>query len=411
MRITARTVFWMMLMGHGVLWGTDSWPQFGGPQRDFVVPDVNLPDRWPDEGAPVLWRIELGKGYSGIVSDGAALYTLYRDGDDDVVVSLDPADGAVNWTHRYTAPAYEASVTQFGTGPNATPLLIDNTLITAAYNGQIHALNTTDGSVRWRHNLVSDYAAPVLPFGYSSCPIRYKDTVLLPVGGDHGVIAFRIADGEIVWRGEASSISYAPPTLVQVDGLDHLVYFGSDAVFGMDPNNGRIHWTYPVKNQYDNHASAAILGPKNELWVASQMESGSRSLQLARDGDTVQVTGDLWFNPRLKIHYWNAVPHGDWMLAVSGGSVGFLSGIDLSSGDFLWRERGFAPGNILRVGDKWLVLDENGVLHLNRATRQGLQRLDEMPLLVRVARTTPTLVGDVLFARDQKTLVAVDLVP
>ena len=99
------------------------WPQFGGPQRNFSVKTARLAQQWPDAGPTKLWTRDLGEGYSGIVGSPEAIYTMYRQGDNDVIVALAADTGSVLWEHKYEAkPDADASL-RFGTGPNATPLL------------------------------------------------------------------------------------------------------------------------------------------------------------------------------------------------------------------------------------------------------------------------------------------------
>ena len=39
------------------------WPQWGGPNRDFVAPgEVRLADSWPPGGPPVNWERKLAAG-------------------------------------------------------------------------------------------------------------------------------------------------------------------------------------------------------------------------------------------------------------------------------------------------------------------------------------------------------------
>jgi hypothetical protein len=101
-----------------------AWPQWGGPDRNFVVPDADFALAWPATGPPRLWSRPLGDGFSSIVTDGASLYTLYRDGEDDVVVSLDATTGRTRWDGRYGAPFHELCTEQLGPAPRAAPLTV-----------------------------------------------------------------------------------------------------------------------------------------------------------------------------------------------------------------------------------------------------------------------------------------------
>jgi hypothetical protein len=64
------------------------WPQWGGPNRSFTASDWGLDERWPESGPFELWRRPIGDGYAGIVQDRERLFTMFRDGDRDVMVAL-----------------------------------------------------------------------------------------------------------------------------------------------------------------------------------------------------------------------------------------------------------------------------------------------------------------------------------
>src|SRR5580658_1587697 len=67
------------------------WPQFGGPNRNFIVDSAAVADVWPVAGPKKLWSRPMGEGYSGIAVDSGTLYTMYRKGNDEVAVALDAA--------------------------------------------------------------------------------------------------------------------------------------------------------------------------------------------------------------------------------------------------------------------------------------------------------------------------------
>ncbi len=76
------------------------WLQWAGPAGDFTVEVSGLAESWPAEGPEILWKRPLGEGYSSILSKGDSLYTSYRDGENEVVVSLDARTGVTTWAHR-----------------------------------------------------------------------------------------------------------------------------------------------------------------------------------------------------------------------------------------------------------------------------------------------------------------------
>ena len=83
------------------------WPQWGGPNRDFHSPATGLAEEWPEAGPRKIWERALGAGYSSIVADGGRLFTMYRSGDDEVVVALNAETGATEWEHKYRTTSGE----------------------------------------------------------------------------------------------------------------------------------------------------------------------------------------------------------------------------------------------------------------------------------------------------------------
>ena len=100
-----------------------TWPQWGGPSRNFVTDAPALATTWPAGGPRRIWQRPLGDGYSGIVSDGATLYTMYRAGEQDAVVAIDASTGKTPWETKYDAPFRETCSQQLGPVPRAAPLL------------------------------------------------------------------------------------------------------------------------------------------------------------------------------------------------------------------------------------------------------------------------------------------------
>ena len=69
--------------------GAQDWPQWRGPARDGVVPSFQVPESWPESLTP-QWEIEVGLGYATPVLVDDHLYVFSRQGDDEIMMALDP---------------------------------------------------------------------------------------------------------------------------------------------------------------------------------------------------------------------------------------------------------------------------------------------------------------------------------
>ena len=388
-----------------------SWRQWGGPRGDFKVDVRGLAEMWPTEGPPVLWSRPLGIGYSAIAIDAGQLFTMYRDGDEDVVVVMRAADGSTLWEHRYPARANKGNLTQFGTGPHATPLVLDNRVITLGYTGVLNCLERKSGSVLWSHELIKEFGGAALEFGYSASPIVHDGRVIVLVGGErHGVVAFDPADGSVAWYGPPTSVSYATPIVIDVDGQLQLVYFSADEIIAVEPGSGKKLWRFPVVNQYRNNSTGPHWGNDNLLWVATQMDGGTRALRLERDAKGTQVE-EVWVSNKLSVHFWNTLLLGDYVYASVGGNASVLVGVDLRSGEVTWRNRGFKRVNFVHAGERTILFDENGNLAMAELSPEGINILSQARILEGPTWTVPTLAGTRLYIRDKKTILALDLAP
>lgn len=401
--------------------GTNEWAQWGGPTRDFRVESLPLAETWPETGPPVLWRRPLGEGYSAIVVTGDTLVTMYRDGDDEVVVALDAATGDTRWTHAYHAPLvhdgyFDVWLNSAGPGPYSTPLVLNptpdgvsSTVVALGVNGHLHALDVETGDVRWSHNLVerfavSDYNA------FASSPLVYGDSVIVPLGGSgHGVVALDSGTGSVAWRSDDFSLAPGSPVVIRVDGDDQLVVLGQQEVVGLDPTTGARLWAHPHQNQLGLNITVPVWNGDGLLFVTSAYDGGSRLLRVTHvDGRT--TVDEQWSTNRMRVHFSNALLVGTLVIGSSGDfGPAFLTALDITTGEEVWRERDFARAHVLAADDKLILLDEDGGLAIASLGPEGLGVQSRYDLLTENAWTPPTLVGDTLYVRDRHHILALHL--
>jgi outer membrane protein assembly factor BamB len=377
---------------------------------------TGLAASWPIEGPKQLWSRPLGQGHSAISADGTRLYTLYRPsvqgahGDQEVVAALDARSGAAAWEYRFASPMEGARFGEY-VGPHSTPLVTDDRVFAAGSRKQLFALNKSDGTLVWSHDLIREYGAPEGDRGYAASPLLYRDLVIVSVGGSNQALAaFNAKTGALVWK--SGDVDQAPgsPILIDIDGQAQIVYFGGNAIAGFDPASGRQLWSHSHPTSASLNISTPVWMPSEKLlFISSAYGHGSRMLELRRSGDKTTVT-ERWFNNRIRIHFGNAIRIGNHVVGSNGdfGPVS-LTAVDVATGSIAWQDRSFARAQLVYADGKLLILDEEGNLGLVSVGPRGLQILGKAQILESVAWTPPTLIGTTLFVRDRKTIAAYSL--
>jgi outer membrane protein assembly factor BamB len=407
-----RIVSTCVLSGIGILLSVvpglagEAWTQWGGPDRDFTIASTGLATSWPEAGPPDLWTRDFGIGYSGLLFENGRLYTIYRDGDDEVVTALDAADGRTLWEQRYAAKHYENQTQQFGGGPNATPLIVGDRLITVGFTSLLHGLDKASGKIVWSHDLVADFGAKKQDFGYAASPLFHEGNVIVLVGGEkHGALGFDPKDGKVTWKTEPFEISYASPMIIEVGGQEQMVLMSPTEVLGVAVATGKISWRHPHENQYKNNCAGPWWGDDDLLFVSSQGDAGSRTLKLSQSEGATTVE-EIARNPKMKVFHNTAMRVGDWIYA---GSHDFIAAHNVRTGETAWKERGFSEVNMLSADGTMILLDENGKLALAEVSPKGLDIKASAQVLEKPSWTPPTLVGTRLFVRGKGRLMALDL--
>jgi outer membrane protein assembly factor BamB len=389
----------------------NDWPQWGGPQRNFVSGAKGLAAAWPEGGPRRLWSRELGEGYSAIAAEGERLFTMYRRGNQDVVVALDAATGKTVWEYAYDAPFSAEYSMENGPGPHATPTVAGERVFTAGPTGKLHALDKKTGKLLWGHDLMTEYKGTVRVNGYACSPVVYRDTVIMQVGGaGNSLMAFRQKDGAVAWKRHDFRNSPSSPLVINVDGQDQLVAFMYDEVVGVEPATGELLWSHPHKTEFGLNVSTPVWGEGNLLFISSSYGGGSRGLKLTRGKDGKTTVEEVWAHSLMRVHYGNAVRLGDFVYASSGdfGTAPFTA-LNVRTGKIAWRDRTLARASLLSAEGRLILLDEDGHLILATPTPEGLKVHSKAELLKSNAWTVPTLAGTRLYVRDRKTVMALDL--
>jgi outer membrane protein assembly factor BamB len=399
----------LLCLSRTVLAQTPAWPQWGGPQRNFMVEAKGLAEAWPASGPKRLWSRDLGDGHSSIVVDQGRLYTMYSRGEQEFVIALDAASGKTLWEHGYAAPTTGLKL-ENGNGPHSTPLVVGNLLFTVGVVGKLHALDKQTGKVVWSHDLYQEYGGTRMGRGYSCSPMAYKNMVIVTVGKPgQALMAFDQRTGAVVWKKQDFSLSPSTPTLINVDGQEQLVIALAEQIVGLNPNDGELLWSHPHQCDWGLNITMPLWGADKILFVSSAYSGGSRALQLQQTGGKTTVK-ELWASRRMRVHHSTMLRIGDLVFGSSGDfGPAPMTAVNVKTGDIVWQDRSFPKANLVYSGGKVILLDEDGQLALVTLSPQGMKVISKTSVLAHTAWTPPTLAGTALYVRDRKTIMALDL--
>jgi outer membrane protein assembly factor BamB len=410
LRAMAWLLAFLFLLNSAALAQSTDWSQWGGPQRNFKSPATGLAATWPATGPRRLWQRELGDGFSAIAAEGGKLFTLYRKGEQEVVVALDAATGKTLWEYAYAAPFWKEQDMSNGPGPHSTPLVTGAYVFTTGATGKLHCLNKQTGQLVWAHDLFKEFNGTVRVNGYSCSPLAYKNTVIVTVGGQgHALMAFNQKDGAVVWQKQDFKNSTSSPILINVDGQEQLVAFMWGDIVGVEPASGALLWSHPHQTEFGLNTSTPVWGEDNLLFVSAAYGGGSRVLKLTRNGAKTTVE-EVWAHGLMRVHFSNCIRVGELVFGSSGdfGPAPFMA-INVKTGKITWRERSLARANFLYADGRFIILDEDGHLVLATPSPEGLKVHCKTELLPGLTWTVPTLAGTKLYVRNRKMILSLEL--
>ena len=97
----------------------EDWPQFLGPARNGVYSGNDLAAKWPPAGPAVVWKKDVGEGYSSpVVADGKVVQ-CHRIGGELIVQCFAATTGHEMWRFARATKFQDGAF--FDSGPRPTP--------------------------------------------------------------------------------------------------------------------------------------------------------------------------------------------------------------------------------------------------------------------------------------------------
>ena len=380
------------------------WPQFLGPERNGVYTGPDLAEKWPPTGPQVVWKKDVGQGFSAPVVAQGRLILFHRVGDKEVVEALDAATGKPIWSFDYPT-SYRDDFGK-GDGPRSTPAISGKQVYTLGAEGWLYCVNLETGKKVWGRNINDDYKVPGNFFGVGTSPLVEGDLVLVNVGGKGaGIVAFNKDDGKEVWKATGDGASYSSPVAVTIGGVRLGVFFTRQGVVLLEPATGKVRYQKRWRAQNNASVNAATpLAVGDLLFFSASYETGALLLQVGNKGVEEVWSGD----EILSNHYSTSVQQGGYLYGFEGrqeaGAV--FRCVELKTGKVMWTTQRYGCGSMVLAEGHAFVLTEDGELVLvELSPKEYREKARAAVFTERPCRAQLALANGKLYARDGKRLV------
>jgi len=398
-------VFLMMMIGIGGLCGDNAlmgdWPQINGPQRNGVATNEKLLAQWPKE-LNELWSHPIGQGYAGPVVVQNRVIVFHRPAKKYLVESLNAETGELIWNKQLDAE-FPGGM-DGDKGPKSIPLVHDGNIYLVGAEGKLFCLRFDDGELIWQKDLLSDYPAQSGYFGVGATPIAIGKNLICNVGGrDAGVVAFDLKTGVEAWKAFDDRASYSSPIAIQRDGIEIAVFITRLNLVGLNATNGKVVFQSKFGKSGPTVNGAMPVRVTDDgteyLFASAAYGVGAKLWKLPSN-----VVEEIWANDTSYSSQFSTPVIRDGFLFGTSGREDHNNGafccVDVLTGQAIWKRDRMKVGHSILVGDKILLFETSGGLHVIDADKTKFKREFQAQLFDSTSFAMPALSDGLLYARS-----------
>ncbi|HET7294005.1 MAG TPA: PQQ-binding-like beta-propeller repeat protein [Vicinamibacteria bacterium] len=348
---TAPVLLLLVMPAHGL-----DWPQWRGPARDGHSTDLAPRASWPPALKPA-WKVAVGAGYASPVLVGDRVFVFAREGDEEVVQSLELASGRRVWRAAYPAPyVVNSAAASHGSGPKSTPVVAGGRVFTFGIGGVLSCLDAASGRVIWRKDFggQSRGAAPL--YGVAMSPVVSDGLLVAHVGGEEGgaLTAFDAATGAVRWAWKGDGPGYASPVVAEIAGVRQVVTLSESSIVSVSAAKGEQLWKVPFTTAYAQNAVTPVVN--GDAVIYSGLDQPVRAVRIVRRGAGLDPQ-PLWENTEVAAYMSTPVLAAGRLYGLSHRKRGQFFSLDAATGRTVW----LSPG---RAGENAAIVAGGGMLFL-----------------------------------------------
>ena len=392
---------WVALAGSN-LWGED-WPQFRGPRHDGISLESDWRKNWDQAPPRVLWRSQVGIGFSALAVAKGRVVTLGHQDGEDVLSCLSEATGKLFWEYRYASPL--GAMFYIG-GPGSTPTIdpASERVWVLGKWGECFCFSLTDGELVWKRHLAKEEDLAVPDWGFNGSPLFSGDQILLNLGA--AGMALEAATGKTIWRSEGTESGYSTPFPYVDAGQSLVVVSSGESYTAVKPASGESVWTIPWFTRYGVNAADPIVW-NGKVFISSGYQKGSGLFALG--------TGELenqWKQRKFRAQQNAPVRIGKHVYGFDGDSSSraMVKCLSLESGEILWEDETMKYGALSAADGHLILIAADGRLGVAQASPAGFKPILFETGLEADCWTVPVLANGRILCRNSKgSMVSLDV--
>jgi outer membrane protein assembly factor BamB len=270
-------------------WAED-WPRWRGPDLNGISKETGWTTQWPVEGPAVLWRAQVGLGYSSVVVSQGRLFTMGNQSDRDTIYCFNAETGKKEWEFSYpcaTNPKY------YQGGTSSTPTVDGDRVFILSRQGDFFCCKAADGAVLWSRQLTNEFKLQLSDWGFAGSPLVLGDRLILNAGR-HG-LALNKVDGHLLWKSGPEPSGYATPVPFHAFGRPAVLIFAAKFVAAVELKTGQVAWQFPWETEYDINAADPVIAG-DQVFISSGYRKGGALLSVAQGKPTIVWTSQNMHN-------------------------------------------------------------------------------------------------------------------
>ena len=371
----------------------DDWPNYRGPHHDGVSVEAGWTSEFPSSGPTVLWKWNVGIGFSSFAVAKNRLYTAGNVENTCTIVCLDALTGKPIWKHSFAADIGDRD---FEGGSISTPAVDGDRVFALGRYGDLFCFDAASGKVVWQENIHAETKIRVPDWGFGGSPLVMGNLLILNVG--KAGVAMNKTTGKVVWKSENEDAGYSTPVPMMMRDKSLVVLSDRREFSAVDVQTGKEFWHFKWVTQYGANAADPIVDGDRVL-ISSGYGKGAALLQSA-EGEPKAI----WKSRVLRSHLNPPVKLGDFVYGFDGDNgspdAPSLKCIEFATGKEKWSQARFGGGSLIIADGKLIVLNEKGELFIAPASPDDFKPTAHAQVLSGKCWTSPVLANGLIYCRN-----------